>query len=285
MDTGIHQWHKPPSHIALRADEVHIWRASLELSADMLTSLQSSLSDDERARADRFYFEKDRLQFTAAHGILRDILGRYCSVAPAEICFSTGSQGKPAMEGTPAGERVEFNMSHSRWMAMYAVALQQAVGVDIEYIREDFECERIAERFFDESETAHLRGLPEQERLEAFFGFWTYKEAYIKGRGKGLSIPTRSFAVRIIDEGRASIEHRGMDAANGATPAGPTLIEHAGSNAPAGHIPEGPAPGARNGTNTGQAGHWSLFALDPAPGYAGAVAIEGDDALPVLWEW
>ena len=284
MNIKIHKWHTSPSHVALRADEVHIWRAPLEVPSDMVFRLRSSLSDDERARADRFYFEKDRVQFTVSHGILRDILGRYCGVAPAELRFNVGSHGKPEMQlttpgertnrtaavertqGATIGERVEFNMSHSRWMALYAVTLRRAVGVDIEYIREDFECERIAERFFHESETVHLRGLSEQGRSEAFFRFWTYKEAYIKGRGKGLSIPTRSFAVRVMDGGRAAIEHRGLCAANGVKPAEPTPIEP-------------------SGTDTGKTMCWSLYALDPAPGYAGAVAVEGDDALLVLWEW
>lgn len=255
MDTRHQQWHTPPSCIAPGMDEVHIWRAALDVSADMLFRLRSTLSDDERTRADRFYFEKDRVRFAAAHGILRDILSRYSGVAPAELRFSAGSHGKPALKVTVAGEGVGFNMSHSRWMALYAVAPHGEVGVDIEYIREKFESERIAERFFHEAETANLRRFPAREQRAVFFKYWTYKEAYIKARGEGLSIPTRSFIVRISDDGRAAIEH------------------------------EKPASAGHTGMHAGQTHRWSLFALDPAPEYVGAVAVEGYDTKLVLWEW
>ncbi|HUV36140.1 MAG TPA: 4'-phosphopantetheinyl transferase superfamily protein [Patescibacteria group bacterium] len=285
MDTRNQQWHTPPSRITLGADEVHIWRASLDVSVDLLSRLHSSLSDDEWARVDRFHFEKDRVQFTAAHGILRDIVGRYLDVAPAELRFGVGPHGKPALQGTAAGERVEFNMSHSRWMALFAVASHRAVGVDIEYIRGDVAYEKIAGRFFHDTEEAYLRRLTEQERRGAFFVHWTYKEAYIKGRGRGLSIPTRSFIVRVMDDGRATVDHAGAPEADGGTPAGPAPAWRTEADVRAVDTTAGPVPPGHAGRETGQPKHWCLFALDPAPGYAGAVAIEGDAARLVLWDW
>ena len=274
MDAVSHKWHKSPSRSALRVDEVHIWRAALDRPGTALSRLRETLSADERSRADRFHFEKDRVQFTTAHGILREILSRYRGGSPAEVRFSNGPHGKPGLDTTEGGEqagataagerndvadsgecvgaaaaeeRIEFNMSHSRFMALYAVTLRRAVGVDIEHIREDFECGTIAERFFHGSETAFLRGLPERERREAFFRYWTYKEAYIKARGEGLSIPTKSFAVEIIPGGRAVIRDSG--------------------------------PGSDGSEQ------WYLFSLDPAPGFAGAVAVEGKDVRLLRYEW
>ncbi len=277
MKYGDHLWRLPPPRLAIAANEVHIWRASLDLPDEVLSSLRSTLSVDERGRANRFYFEKDRVQFTAAHGVLRDILGRYLGIDPAELQFHAGSYGKPSLMGTgaegsamePAANAgsIEFNMSHSRWMALYAMTRETPVGVDIEWIREDFEWERIAERFFHPDEAAHLGELPEPERRKGFFQFWTCKEAYIKGRGKGLSIPTRSFAVRFAPGGTAVIEH--VDGAAG----------RAGVRAKS---PTDVPDGDRAIESTAR---WSLFTLDPAPGYAGAVAAAGGAVRLIHWEW
>ncbi len=277
MENGDHLWRHPPPRPSIASDDVHIWRASLDLPDEVLSSLRSTLYAEERERAGRFYFDKDRVQFTAAHGILRDILARYCGIAPAELQFHAGSYGKPALmrtgeersavESAATAGAIEFNMSHSRWMALYAVTLKTPVGVDIEFIREDFEWERIAERFFHPDETAHLGGLPGPERRKAFFQLWTCKEAYIKGRGKGLSIPTRSFAVRLAPGGTTASGRVDVDGGHaGVATKSPTVVQDGDS--------------AIEST-----ARWSLFALDPAPGYAGAVAVAAGAVRLVHWEW
>jgi 4'-phosphopantetheinyl transferase len=277
MANGDYLWRHPLHRLTIAAGEVHIWRASLDLPDEVLFGLRSTLSAEERERASRFYFEKDRVQFTAAHGILRDILGRYSGIAPAELQFHAGSHGKPALVGTGAegsavessatAGSIEFNMSHSRWMALYAVSLKTPVGVDIEWVREDIEWQKIAERFFHPDETAHLGELPEPEQRKGFFQFWTCKEAYIKGRGKGLSIPTRSFAVRLAPGGATVIGHVDADADRAGVTAKSSMV-----------VPDGDSM-------IESTARWSLFTLDPAPVYAGAVAAAGGAGRLVHWEW
>ena len=63
------------------------------------------------------------------------------------------------------------------------------VGVDIEFIDKSVASEEVAKRFFSMNEFATLEALPQSLRLEGSFHCWARKEAYIKARGMGLSIP------------------------------------------------------------------------------------------------
>jgi len=172
------------------AAEVHVWRAWLDVSAGLLGQLEASLSPDERERAARFRFVKDRDRFVAARGILRDILARYLGANAAALRFRYEAAGKPALADS---SELRFNASHSHGLALYAVATERDVGIDIELIRPRVAEEKIAERFFRPAEAASLRTLPKEKQAEAFFRIWTRKEAYIKAVGTGLSMPLDSF--------------------------------------------------------------------------------------------
>ena len=166
---------------------MHVWRASLNLPASQIERLGQTLSTDEWSRANRFAFQKDRDHFVAARGILRAILGHYLDEAPNRLRFSYNPFGRPALAGEPEGLR--FNVSHSHGRALIAVTGGRSVGVDVERIRPDVTYEQLARRFFSPREVAALLALPENLRRKAFFTCWTCKEAYVKARGEGLSIP------------------------------------------------------------------------------------------------
>lgn len=206
-------WLDTPSHPILRAGEPHVWRASLDLSAPRLAVLYATLSSDERARAARFHFDRDRNHFIAARGLLRELLGSYVNRAPASLCFAYGQRGKPSLaapesaaslpiratqsETPPQAGELRFNLSHSHGLTLFAFARGTELGVDVEHIRLDFATNEIAERFFSPPERAALRALPAAQRAEGFFNCWTRKEAYIKATGDGLSIPLDSFDVTL----------------------------------------------------------------------------------------
>jgi 4'-phosphopantetheinyl transferase len=145
------------------------------------------LSPDERERAARFIFERDRRRYLVAHIALHEILSRYLPIEPAHLSFDLGPNGKPKLHQalTPSG--IEFNLSHSNEMALLAVAHGQEVGVDVEYVREKFEFQEVAERFFTAKEVAAMQSLPSTLQRQAFFKCWTSKEAFLKAKGTGLS--------------------------------------------------------------------------------------------------
>ena len=181
----------------LPTDEVHVWRADLDLEASLVQKLSQTLSGLERERGDRFHFDKDRNRFIVGRGILRAILGRYLRVDPQTLRFHYSSYGKPALVPDHDMEAINFNLSHANGLALYAFTSQRRIGVDLEYIRSGAANEQVAERFFSRSEVIELRTLSGQKRNRAFFDCWTRKESYIKAIGSGLSTPLDQFEVSL----------------------------------------------------------------------------------------
>jgi 4'-phosphopantetheinyl transferase len=188
--------------LELSADDVQVWLAKLDdYSAD---SLKLLLAEDELTRAARFHFEKDRNHFVVARAWLRKLLAAYLGVSPRELRFSYAEKGKPALEESQRSS-LGFNLAHSGGMAIYAFSHHREIGVDLELIRDDLADEQIAERFFSESEIADLKSLPAELRKRAFFDCWTRKEAYIKARGDGLSMPLDEFDVSFVPGSDAAL--------------------------------------------------------------------------------
>jgi len=184
---------KPP---ALAEKELDVWRASLGLSPEKLENLEATLTAEEKERAGKFLVPGARESFVAARGILRELLGAYLGIGAGQVKFRFGAQGKPflaAIHDSP----LSFNMSHSHGMGLFAFAESSEIGVDIEQVRTDFKGMEIASRFFSEQEITELKKLPTLKANEAFFGYWTRKEAYVKAHGEGLSIPLSSFTVSL----------------------------------------------------------------------------------------
>ena len=236
---------RPGAFPALGRGEVHVWRTALDLDPPRVAALADSLSPDERDRAARFHFERDRVRFTVARGVLRALLGRYLDLPAPALAFDYGAHGKPAlaaamgaraMAGSPGAE-VRFNLSHSAGVALCAVTRGRDVGVDVEGLRADFATDEIAERFFSPAERVALRALPAAARCAAFFACWTRKEAYIKARGLGLAIPLDAFDVSLA--------------------------------------PHEPAALLATRDEPGETVRWSLQALTPGVGFAGALVAEG----------
>jgi 4'-phosphopantetheinyl transferase len=181
----------------LAEGELHIWQATLDVGRDQADRLSRILSEDERERAARFHFERDRIRYTAGRAQLRTLLAGYLDAAPAELVFSYGANGKPSL---PA-HAPQFNLSHSGALALCAVTADAEIGVDVELYDQTFGAERIPERFFAPDEVRALRALPEHLQARGFLELWTRKEAFIKARGDGLSLALDSFSVTLGEDG------------------------------------------------------------------------------------
>jgi len=209
------QGRTPLDALPLPENEVHLWRAPLQLAPADLARVEETLAPDERARAAGFRFAEDRRRFTAARGILREILGRYLRCAPARLVLSYTSSGKPALQSPPEAGALRFNVSHSDELALFAVVHNREIGVDIERIRRDFAWKEIAERFFTSQEVGMLSSLPVNARHEAFLKCWTRREAYLKARGEGLSERDGRFDVVITPQEHPAVfsVERGLEEA------------------------------------------------------------------------
>jgi 4'-phosphopantetheinyl transferase len=176
------------AHAALLSDHhVHVWGTSLAVTTPTRDFLTGLLSPDERERASRFHFNRDRDRYVAARGRLRLLLGAYAGLAPADLRFAYGAHGKPTLETSPAAARLRFNLSHSGDLAVYAVALGRDVGIDVERLRPVPEMEDIVRRWFPEEDRRRYAAGAGGDRVRAFFAAWTRREALVKARGEGLS--------------------------------------------------------------------------------------------------
>lgn len=181
--------------LLLAGTEVDIWRVDLAEHQAEIQQFPKLLSPDETQRADRFCFERDRRRFIVARTATRQILSQYVNLAPKELVFSYGKQGKPELEGDAKKSGITFNVSHCCETALIAVTRGLIVGIDIEQINPEFATKEISQHFFSVSEVARLRTLPQSAQAKAFFSCWTRKEAYVKALGEGLSVPLNSFEV------------------------------------------------------------------------------------------
>lgn len=143
-------------------------------------------------------------------------------------------------------ERLRFNLSHSGLLGLLAVSAKREVGVDVEEIRDIDNIEDLAKTCFSPAEQAALAAVPAEQRKRAFFAGWTRKEAFLKALGDGLSRPLDSFTVSLAP----------------AEPAKLLRVEGA--------------------PRTSES--YAIRSLEPAPGYLGALAVDGPE-VRVLWRW
>ena len=180
-------WPLPPAVLPPVEQSVHVWAIKLDDHSIDLARARELISADERERAERFRFERDRRRYLIAHVALHGILGRYLPAESGRLSFAYGSNGKPRLgpELAPAGLR--FNLSHSNELALLTITRAGEIGVDVEFVKENFEFHDIAEKFFTAREVAAMRSLPVELQRRAFFKCWTSKEAFLKAKGTGLS--------------------------------------------------------------------------------------------------
>ena len=214
--------------------EVAVHRVALNTNGADVASLEAVLSSDEQERAKRFRFGRDRDRFIVARSGLRSILSAYGAGSPAEIRLGYGPKGKPSL-AFDCG--LAFNVSHSEEVAIVALARGVEVGVDVERIRAMPSGRAIARRFFSVAERAMLARVPAADFEAAFWRCWTRKEAYVKARGEGLSLPLDSFDVSLETHGWSLLVATRPDAT--------------------------------------EAGRWRLRDVNVGPGYVAALAVGG----------
>jgi 4'-phosphopantetheinyl transferase len=204
-ETSSATWRTPPTDISLSEKAVDVWLISLA-QPSAAAEFMDLLSDAEQERAARFKFGKHRRPFVVAHAALRSILSRYLHVAPVDLQFVTGVNGKPSLAAELSGSGLQFNLSHSHEMALLGVTRRHEIGVDIEWIKEDYGFDEVAERFFTAKEVSELRALPVHLQRQGFFKCWTSKEAFLKAKGTGLSGKLDEVEITLIEEQQVRID-------------------------------------------------------------------------------
>lgn len=228
----------------LADSDIHVWCASLKLPPQDLDELFQLLSSDEKTRAERFYFERDRNRFIAGRGLLRTIISRYLEMEASQMEFVYGDHGKPALKLAPQNKAFEFNLSHSKDLALYIFNWNRKIGIDVEYVHPRPDVDDFARQFFSPRESAFVNALSGKQKEDAFFKIWTCKEAFLKANGNGLTLP--------INQVEISLEAEGL-----------VMLKSIGGN-------------------KAQVTHWHLEIFNPVPGYQAALAVKGHVGQIVL---
>jgi len=223
--------------LTLPENEVHLWRLDVEPLAVSEDRWQQLLSADEQVRVRRFLSVRARQEFVVTRGLLRTALAAYVEADPKMLVFQHSTRGKLRLGPPYADSGVTFNLSHAGGVALLAFSRSRELGVDVERIRRDLDVDSIARRYFSLHEQRDLATFNSEERYETFFRCWTRKEAYIKAKGEGLSLPLDQFDVSL---------------AKGDT------------NALISTRPDG-----------SEAARWSLRDVSAGPGYVGALCVAG----------
>ena len=232
----IHKWdgfagdHAVPN---MAVGVARVWHWPLNASALEVADLRKLLSPDELERAERYRFDQHRNEFILSRAVLRMVLASYTAQSPESLSFDYSAQGKPALKNGPPDLR--FNVSHTEGLAVLALVREREIGVDAEKIRPQPDAQKLAKRFFSAREQLFLGKLSGDELQRAFFRCWTRKEAYIKAKGEGLSIPLHAFDVSLEEDQPAALLGTRPD---------PTEV-----------------------------GRWTLYDLSVGPGYAAALTV------------
>jgi 4'-phosphopantetheinyl transferase len=231
----------------LPADELHIWQSRIDWSPACIGELAHLLSPEERRRVERFQHDADRRRLVVGRGLLRLILAHLLRTRPDVIEFAHNEYHKPSLAIEPHTSGLQFNVSHSADLVLLAFATGRAVGVDVEKLRTGSAIDGIAASHFSLREREDLATVSSDLKLEAFFACWTRKEAFIKARGLGLSMPLDQFDVSLLPGQPAELRATRPD----------------------------PAERTR----------WAVTDLEIEPGYKAAVAIEGSGRPIKRWLW
>lgn len=235
-------------NLTLKDNEIHVWHALINIDKKRESDCLQFLSQDEKKRAARFHFKKDRAGYVAARSILRLLLGHYLNREPVSLRFNYSAHGKPFLNAQNENTtKLEFNLSHSAEKALFAFCLNRPVGVDLERLRTNTDILSLAERFFTPGEYKDLTSLPQEDQFEAFFRCWVRKEAFIKAKEQGLSLGLSKFEVSL-------------------KPDEPPILKH-------------------TFYQKKDAENWSLFDIEVEDRYKAALAVRGKNAEVRSFQW
>lgn len=154
--------------------------------------LAALLSQEEEVRAARFHFPADRDRFVTGRALARVLLSTTDGTPAAAWRLEVDARGRPGVAdrgpGTPA-----FSITHTRGLVACALALRGEVGLDAECSLREHDFDALARRYFAREEVDHLERFEGAERRRAFYVVWTLKEAFLKARGEGITVPLDRF--------------------------------------------------------------------------------------------
>ncbi|MEQ1560083.1 MAG: 4'-phosphopantetheinyl transferase superfamily protein [Methyloglobulus sp.] len=164
---------------------VHIWQGEVAATETDCPHYWRILDDSEKAQADSIKNEYLRKHYVEVRAILRILLGHTVHADPHTVRIHKTEHGKPYLVDYP---ELAFNLSHTDNRMIVAIAYNCLLGVDIEYLKLRANCAAVVNKCFADEEKAYWQQLPQSQQTQAFYHFWTRKEAFVKATGRGIAI-------------------------------------------------------------------------------------------------
>jgi 4'-phosphopantetheinyl transferase len=161
------------------------------------------LTPDEHVHRQKLRTPTMRHVYLATRALCRVALSLHTHVDPAAWEFRARKHGKPAIAGPAAFRSLRFNISHTDGLIVCVVTRGAEIGIDVEEISRDVDIAQVARHFFSADEQELLSTLSAKEQKSRFFELWVLKEAYLKGRGMGLSRSPDELSIRFDSKGNA----------------------------------------------------------------------------------
>lgn len=177
---------------------VDIRLADTRLNPAQLDGLSAILSEQELIKAEQTRNGDIRRRYLATRGLLRQTLATYLDVAPQHLVFLATPHGKPYIQQCG----ITFNVSHSGDRLAIAVGNIGELGIDIERHAGRENLPDLVRRCFADSEIDYWQALPVSQQPEAFYRFWTRKEAFVKAVGRGLALGLNRCVIDCSESGR-----------------------------------------------------------------------------------
>lgn len=238
-------WPLATFDLSLKKNQIQVFAISTNRSQNEIKRFFRMLSTDEMERAKRFKFDNHRNRFIVVRGALRELLGKQLNLSPDSLEFDYLERGKPFIKTSFLNTPLKFNLTHSNDIALYAIAHDVDIGIDVEYILPSENKLKAVGKIFSKYEQKVLTGMSNHVRHKAFYECWTCKEALVKAIGGGISIPFDQFDIDVSQFGK------------------PRILE---IRLPGYSVKE-----------------WSIFYLKPHQDYIGAVAARGKDFSLNCW--
>lgn len=169
---------------SLAVGQVHLWAVDLSrLQGEQYTAL---LTAPELGRAERYLDRKQGAMYRGGRIGLRILLHAYAGIANSDLRFANSARGKPSLHNALPGGELSFNYTLSANRALYALAWNRQVGIDLETWPRKINAPLMARRKLAAVEQQTWNNIPLPCRDQAMLACWTRKEAYGKALGVGI---------------------------------------------------------------------------------------------------
>lgn len=175
-------------------DQIDLWLFPVGALTDVLRKeYEDILSREERDSYKKIIIQDKKDLFISTKALLRKLLYWYTGVPASEWLFEKNLFGRPCIREPSQYRGIRFNISHTKGLMACSISTFYEVGIDIENIFHDRDFVGISRIFFSEQEVDSINSASSHEIGRTFYMYWTLKEAYLKARGVGLSLPLSSF--------------------------------------------------------------------------------------------